>query len=66
LSARRHVYLDTAEERALERVQDRNGASASAVLRYALRALVGLPLPRGWLELDELDDERELERARRA
>ncbi len=40
---RRTVYLDNAEERALEELASELSASASYVLRVALRLLVGLP-----------------------
>lgn len=38
------VYLDPQEEAALRRVAEEHALSISAVLRYALRVLVGLPV----------------------
>jgi hypothetical protein len=44
-STRQHVYLNAEERDGLERLADAHATSLSYVMRMALRALLGLPVP---------------------
>lgn len=50
---RTHVYLDAEERDGLERLANEHSTSYSYVLRVALRALLGWPVPSDFRELLE-------------
>jgi hypothetical protein len=54
--SRLHVYFTEDERAELERVASANGLSLAAVIRYALRVLLGLPVP-SHFPLDDLHRE---------
>jgi hypothetical protein len=54
--SRLHVYLSPQEEAELRTVAETYGLSLAAVIRYALRVLLGLPVPARF-PLDELRED---------
>jgi hypothetical protein len=54
-----NTYLSDAELERAREVAEREGAALSAVVRFAVRRLLGMSVPPGWLRYeDEYEDER--------
>jgi hypothetical protein len=56
-----NTYLSDAELLQARDIAEREGAALSAVIRYAVRRLLGMSVPPGWLryEADYADERRE-------